>query len=150
VAYAASMCGIRALTAMKHVGMNVAMDPLMTSGYTGAYGGFVIVTADDPNCHSSQNEQANRYVGLHAYIPVFEPYNPQEAKEMVKYAFDFSENFRTPVILRTTTRISHVRGVVTLGSIRKGKVKGEFLKEPSRWVVIPQNARRLRVEMLKR
>lgn len=144
VAYAASMCRVRALTAMKHVGLNVAMDPLMTSGYTGVLGGFVIVSADDPSCHSSQNEQDNRIVGLHAYLPVFEPSNVQEAKDLTKYAFEFSEEYEVPVILRTTTRLSHSRGPVVLGELGEFKVKGVFYRDPERWVIIPAHARMLR------
>lgn len=150
VAYAASMCRVRALTAMKHVGLNVAMDPLMTSGYTGVLGGFVIVSADDPSCHSSQNEQDNRLVGLHSYLPVFEPSNVQEAKDLTVYSFKFSEEYETPVILRSTTRLSHSRGPVTLGELRKPRIKGEFYREPGRWVIIPAHARKLRELQVKK
>ncbi|HIQ03404.1 MAG TPA: indolepyruvate ferredoxin oxidoreductase subunit alpha, partial [Desulfurococcales archaeon] len=145
VAYGAAMCGIRALAAMKHVGVNVAKDTLMSSAYTGVKGGFVIVSADDPSCHSSQNEQDNRILGFHAYIPVFEPYSPGEAKELTRFLFYFSEKFESPVILRTTTRISHARGVVVLGKPEKPKVKGYFSKEDvERWILVPVNARRQR------
>ncbi|MEM4790341.1 MAG: hypothetical protein QXP54_02890, partial [Thermofilum sp.] len=102
-----SMMGLRALVAMKHVGLNVASDPLMSLGYTGVVGGLVVVSADDPNAHSSQNEQDNRYYGLHSYIPVFEPSGVQEAKDMTRELFQLSEEHRTAVILRTTTRLSH-------------------------------------------
>lgn len=141
VAMGASMCGLRSLAAMKHVGLNVAMDPFMSSAYTGAIGGLIIVSADDPSCHSSQNEQDNRLAGLHALIPVMEPYSPGEAKEIVKEAFDFSEKHETPVILRTTTRVSHSRGNVRLGNIEVRASKGHFEKNVKRWVLIPSNAR---------
>ena len=95
MAIGASMMGLRALTAMKHVGVNVASDPLMSLGYTDVVGGLVIVTADDPNAHSSQNEQDNRLYGIHSYIPVFEPYLPQEAKDMTRHLFDLSEKYST-------------------------------------------------------
>lgn len=148
-AYGAAMSGVRALTCMKHVGLNVAADPFMSSAYTGVRGGFVIVTADDVGMWSSQNEQDNRWYGLHAFIPVFEPYSPAEAKELTKEIFDFSENFEHPVILRTTTRISHARGPVQLGKLRK-PVWGEFTKNAERWVIVPAHARKLRLKLLKR
>lgn len=146
-AYGASLAGVNALTAMKHVGMNVAADPLMSSAYTGVEGGFIVVTADDPGMHSSQNEQDNRWYGIHAYIPVFEPFDAGEAKEMAKYLFEFSRRFKHPVILRTTTRVSHTRGVVELGPIPGLKRVGRFVKE-DRYVVMPANARRNRVRLL--
>lgn len=149
-AYAAAMSGVRSLTAMKHVGVNVAADPLMSSAYTGVRGGFIIVTADDPNMWSSQNEQDNRYYGLHAFIPVFEAYIPQEAKDIVRDLFDFSEKFEHPVIFRSTTRLSHSRGPVKLGALRRPSTKGEFIKDPSRWTLIPQYARKSRLRLLEK
>lgn len=149
IAYSAAISGINALVAMKHVGMNVAADPLMSSAYTGVRGSLVIVTADDPSMWSSQNEQDNRYYGLHAYIPVFEPHSPSEAKELTKYLFDLSRRIGHPVILRMTTRISHTRGPVKLGKINVMEPRGKFIKE-DRFVLIPANARRNRLEMLKR
>jgi len=147
-AYGAAISGVRSLVAMKHVGVNVAADPLMSSAYTGVEAGFVIVSADDPNMWSSQNEQDNRFYGLHAFIPVFESYCPGEVKDLTKYAFDFSEKMRHPVILRSTTRLSHVRGTVVFGEVPKIKVKGKFSKDPSRWTVIPAHARKLRLKLL--
>jgi len=145
VAYGATMCGIRALAAMKHVGVNVAKDTLMSSAYTGVKGGLVVVSADDPSCHSSQNEQDNRVLGFHAYIPVFEPYSPSEAKELTRFLFDFSEEFESPVILRTTTRVNHARGVVELREPRPPRVQGNFSKEDvERWILVPTIARRQR------
>lgn len=149
-AYAAAMSGVRSLTAMKHVGVNVAADPLMSSAYTGVKGGFIIVSADDPGMWSSQNEQDNRYYGVHAFIPVFESYVPQEAKDVVRDLFDFSEKLRHPIIFRSTTRLSHSRGPVKLGPLRKPVINGVFIKDPSRWTLIPQYARKLRQELLEK
>ncbi|MEO3993265.1 MAG: indolepyruvate ferredoxin oxidoreductase subunit alpha [Desulfurococcaceae archaeon TW002] len=148
-AYGASLAGINALTAMKHVGMNVAADPLMSSAYTGVEGALVIVTADDPSMHSSQNEQDNRWYGVHAYIPVFEPFEADEAKKMTKYVFEFSRRFKHPVILRTTTRVSHSRGVVELGPIPEVRVRGKFNKE-DRFVVVPAIARKNKIRLLEK
>jgi indolepyruvate ferredoxin oxidoreductase alpha subunit len=141
VAFGASITGIRSLVAMKHVGVNVAMDSLVSLGYTGVNGGFLLVSAEDPSMHSSQNEQDNRWIGVLSYIPVFEAYNPHEAKELTRYLFGFSEDLETPVILRTTTRLSHTRGVVEYGEIRDRKVKGKFERNIGRWVLLPRNAR---------
>ncbi|MHC1628121.1 MAG: indolepyruvate ferredoxin oxidoreductase subunit alpha [Candidatus Nezhaarchaeales archaeon] len=150
VALAASYCGLRALTAMKHVGLNVASDPLFSSAYTGVKGGFILVSADDPSCHSSQNEQDNRIYGLHSYIPVIEPSSPQEAKDMVIYALDISELHGVPIILRTTTRLSHARGPVKLGPVRRSKKTGLFERNPEKFVCLPVNARRMRIEAISR
>ncbi len=149
-AYGAAMAGVRSLTAMKHVGVNVAADPLMSSAYTGVKGGFVIVSADDPGMWSSQNEQDNRYYGLHAFIPVFEAYCPQEAKDVVRDLFDFSEKMGHPVIFRSTTRLSHSRGIVRLGKLPRPKTKGVFEKNPAKWTLIPQYARKHRVRLLEK
>ncbi len=110
-----SLAGKRALVTMKHVGLNVAADTLMVIPYSGCIGGLVVVTADDPGMHSSQNEQDNRYFARFAKVPLLEPIDPQEAKDFVRSAFEISEQFETPVLLRTTTRISHAKGVVALG-----------------------------------
>ena len=147
--WAAALSGVRALTAMKHVGLNVAADALMSSAYTGVNEGFVVVSADDPSMWSSQNEQDNRLYGLISYVPVFEPENPGEAKELTKFLFDFSSEFKHPVILRTTTRISHTRGPVALGPIPRPKVSGSFRPEP-RYSLVPSNARVSRVEVLRK
>lgn len=114
-AIGASMAGARALTAMKHVGLNVAMDPLMTFTYVGATGGMVIISADDPGMHSSQNEQDNRNLAKFARAPLFEPSDSQEAYDMVREAFEISEKFQVPVIIRLTTRTSHSASLVDLG-----------------------------------
>jgi len=136
----ASISGLRALTSMKHVGLNVASDAFITLCYTGVKGGHVVVTADDPSCHSSQNEQDNRYYALLANAPMLEPSSPNEAKEMTKYAFELSEELALPILLRTTTRLNHARGVVILGE-KKGRKKGFFVKDPFNLVCVPQVAR---------
>ncbi|RLE65101.1 MAG: indolepyruvate ferredoxin oxidoreductase subunit alpha [Thermoprotei archaeon] len=150
VAIGASMCGIRAAAAMKHVGVNVASDPLMSLGYSGIEGGLIIVTADDPNAHSSQNEQDNRYYGMHAYIPVFEPSSPGEAKDLTKDLYALSEKYKTAVFLRPTTRVCHVRGNVVLGELKKSVKRGTFHRDFSRWVLLPVNSRRLHEEAINR
>lgn len=150
VAFAASMSGLRAMAIMKHVGVNVAHDPLMTSSYMGAKGGLVLVTADDPSMWSSQNEQDNRYIAMQGYIPVLEPSSGQEAREMTADAFKLSEEFGQLFMLRTVTRISHARVDVTLGEITEEKRKGHFEKNPSRWVCLPANERKNRVLLVER
>ncbi|SET59609.1 indolepyruvate ferredoxin oxidoreductase subunit alpha [[Clostridium] polysaccharolyticum] len=114
VAIGASISGVRAMASMKHVGVNVAADPLYTVSYIGATGGLVLVAADDPGLYSSQNEQDTRCIGRAAQVPVIEPSDSQEAKDFMKFAFEMSEKYDTPVILRTTTRLSHSQGTVTL------------------------------------
>ncbi len=114
VAIGASVSGVRAMASMKHVGVNVASDPLYTAAYTGVNGGLVLVAADDPGLYSSQNEQDTRCVARAAQVPVLEPSDSQEAKDFMKFAFTLSEKYDTPVILRTTTRLSHSQGMVTL------------------------------------
>ncbi len=142
VAAAAAAAGLRSLTCMKHVGMNVAADVLMTLAYLGVKGGMVIVTADDPSMHSSQNEQDNRIYAKFASLPILEPASPQEARDMTAAAFEISEALELPVIIRTTTRTSHVRGPVELGALpEKVKRKGKFEKDPRRWVPVPAVAR---------
>ncbi|NPA94091.1 MAG: indolepyruvate ferredoxin oxidoreductase subunit alpha [Thermodesulfobacteria bacterium] len=142
VAASAAAAGVRSLTCMKHVGMNVASDVLMTLAYVGVKAGMVIVTADDPSMHSSQNEQDNRIYAKFANLPMLEPTSPQEAKEMTIEAFELSEALELPVIVRTTTRTSHVRGPVELGPLPETvKQKGAFQKDPRRWVPVPAVAR---------
>jgi len=150
VAFAGSMSNIRSVACMKHVGVNVASDAFMSAAYSGARGGMVLVSADDPNCFSSQNEQDNRYYGMHALVPVFEPSTPHEAKEMIKYAFDFSEKYRSLVLFRTTTRLNHGRGDVTLGEIQQFERNEGFDKDRQRWVCIPSHSRVLRSKLLER
>jgi indolepyruvate ferredoxin oxidoreductase alpha subunit len=141
VAGGAANSGVRALTAMKHVGLNVASDFIMTLAYAGVRSGFVIVTADDPECHSSQNEQDNRLYALLANLPCLEPSSPQEAKDMTISAIEISEKLELPVFLRTTTRVSHTRGPVIYGKIAKPALKGEFIKDMKRLVMVPAHSR---------
>ncbi len=140
-ALAAAWCGIRVLCTMKHVGLNVASDPLMTSAYTGVTGGFVIMSADDPFAHSSQNEQDSRCYAHFAKVPCLDPASVQEAHDMMRDAFSLSEEFGLPVILRPTTRICHSKGDVVLGDAVPGTKKGEFHKDPRQYVVIPAHTR---------
>jgi len=141
VAAAASASNLRAMTFMKHVGLNVASDAFMTVAYQGVRGGFVMVTADDPGCHSSQNEQDNRYYARIANIPMLEPASAQEAKEMTRIGFDLSEELELPVLLRTTTRLNHVRGIVHTSEKKPQRGRGHFEKDPGRFVTIPAHAR---------
>jgi len=150
VALGASFAGVRALATMKHVGLNIAADPLFTSAYTGVRGGLVIVTADDPGMHSSQNEQDNRSYAFAAKVPMLEPSDPSEAKEFMKIAFRLSEKFDTPVLLRTTTRIAHVKGMVSLGDMETSKITPGIEKIPEKLVMIPCTARGRRIELEKR
>jgi indolepyruvate ferredoxin oxidoreductase alpha subunit len=124
---------------MKHVGVNVAADPLMTLSYTGVGAGLVLISADDPSLHSSQNEQDNRYYGKFASIPVLEPSDSQEAKDFVGRAFEISERFDTPVMLRITTRISHAKGIVTIGERHTVEHPG-FERNIAKYVMVPANA----------
>ncbi|MFW9867404.1 MAG: indolepyruvate ferredoxin oxidoreductase subunit alpha, partial [Candidatus Thorarchaeota archaeon] len=150
VAYGGSMSNVRSVASMKHVGVNVASDAFMTAAYAGTRGGMVLVSADDPSCYSSQNEQDNRYYGLHALVPVLEPSTPQEAKDLIKYAFDFSEQFQTVVLFRTTTRLNHGRGDVILGEVNHIKREYGFDWDRSRWVCLPSHSRVLRVRLLEK
>ena len=134
VAYGASLAGGRALVSMKHVGVNVALDSLMVTPFAGVHGGFVVITADDPGMHSSQNEQDNRYIAKFAKIPMLEPSDSQEAKEYVKIAFDMSEQFDVPVFLRTTTRTSHSKSVVEMGEANRQPPK-KYKQDPAKHVV---------------
>ncbi len=140
VAAAAAASGVRSFTFMKHVGLNVASDSLMSVAYTGVEGGMVILSADDPSMFSSQNEQDNRHYTRLANIPMVEPSNPQEIKELMKYSYLLSEEFKLPVLMRTTTRVSHMRGVVTTGILVDKKRKGFFKRDPERFVPIPSTA----------
>ncbi|MDD5702657.1 MAG: indolepyruvate ferredoxin oxidoreductase subunit alpha [Dehalococcoidales bacterium] len=149
VAMGSSMCGVRAMTAMKHVGLNVAHDPLMSSSYQGAIGGMVLIDADDPGQWSSQNEQDNRFIAEQAYLPILEPSSPQEAKDMTVDAFRLSEQFGHIFMLRSVTRLSHSRGDVKLGPFSQDKRKGEFKKD-ERLFCMPQWAKKNRIAMLER
>ncbi len=141
VATGASIAGGRALACMKHVGVNVAADPLFTAAYTGVRGGLVIITADDPEMHSSQNEQDNRNYARFAKIPMLEPSDSQEAKDFIKLGFEISEQFDTPVFVRITTRIAHAKGVVEQFDPEKPTVPEQLEKQPQKYVMLPKNAR---------
>ncbi len=140
VAIGASISGVRALASMKHVGLNVAADPLYTAAYTGVGGGLVLIVADDPGLYSSQNEQDTRMIGRAANVPVLEPSDSQEAKDFVKLAYDISEKYDTPVIVRSTTRLSHSQGVVTLEERIVPEDK-PYERNPAKYVMMPGNAK---------
>jgi len=149
VAAGAANSGVRTICMMKHVGLNVAADPLMTLAYVGVTAGLVIITADDPFMFSSQNEQDNRYYGKLSGLPILEPSSVEEAKEMIPYAFDLSEKLKEPVIFRTTTRVNHSTGVVTFKDIPAVTTKGSFTKDPMRCVTVPAVSRGLHVKLLE-
>jgi indolepyruvate ferredoxin oxidoreductase alpha subunit len=140
-ALAAAWCGLRAICTMKHVGLNVAADALMTSAYTGVTGGLVIMSADDPFAHSSQNEQDTRCYAHFARLPCLDPSGVQEAHNMITTAFEISEEFRLPVLFRPTTRVCHSKGDVELGAVVPNTRIGEFHKNPRQYVVIPAHTR---------
>ena len=127
VAAGASLAGARSIVTMKHVGLNVAADPLMTLSYISVEGGFVACVADDPGMHSSQNEQDTRNYARFARVPLFEPADSQEAKDLLMLALSVSEQFKTPAILRTTTRVSHSRSLVELGEREQAKKEIGFV-----------------------
>ena len=139
VAFGASLAGARAACCMKHVGLNVAADPLFTLSYTGVNGGLVICVADDPGMHSSQNEQDSRHYARAAKLPMLEPSDAAEAKEFTKEAFELSEKFDTPVILRTCTRIAHSQCAVELNEPAERTLK-EYKKNPQKYIMAPANA----------
>lgn len=136
-----SYAGKRALVCMKHVGLNVAADAFMNSAITGVHGGLVVVVADDPSMHSSQNEQDSRVYGKFAMIPVLEPSNQQETYDIVRYAFDLSEEVKLPVLLRIPTRLSHSRAVVSGGEAMPQNQLAPT-QEKNRWILLPVNARK--------
>ena len=150
VAAAAANSGVRSMCVMKHVGVNVAADALMTLAYVGVKAGMVILSADDPFMFSSQNEQDNRYYAKMSGLPMVEPSSVEEAKELVAYAFDLSEKLNEPVFFRTTTRINHSSGIVTLGEITKPVTKGDFIKDPLNLVTVPAVARNLHIKLLEK
>jgi indolepyruvate ferredoxin oxidoreductase, alpha subunit len=148
VAIGASWAGSRAAVTMKHVGLNVAADPFMTLAYLGVGGGLVIIAADDPFCHSSQNEQDSRRYAQFAAVPCLDPGDPGEAKEMVEYAFSLSEQLNEPVMIRPTTRVSHARSDVDVGSQGEIYRGSGFVKNPARRVALPAHVRPLHIELL--
>ncbi len=140
MAIGASISGVRAIVSMKHVGVNVASDPLYTISYAGVNGGLVLVAADDPGLYSSQNEQDSRAVARAAIVPVLEPSDSEEAKEFTKYAFELSEKYDTPVMVRTTTRLSHSQGTVELCDRQEIEDK-PYTRNPAKFVMMPGNAK---------
>lgn len=149
VAIGACISGVRSMCCMKHVGVNVASDPLYTMSYGGVNGGMVLVAADDPGLYSSQNEQDTRAVARAAHVPVVEPSDSQEAKDFMKYAFELSEKYDTPVILRTTTRLSHSQGLVTLED-RVVPEDKPYERNPAKFVMMPGNAKGRHIYVEKR
>jgi len=146
VAAGASIAGARSIVSMKHVGLNVAADPLFTIAYEGVNGGLVIVTADEPGMHSSQNEQDNRLYANHAKVALVEPADSQECKDFIKEAFKISETFDTPVIFRLTTRVCHSKGIVELAERKEVGVK-EYVKDIKKYIMVPANSRVKHIEM---
>lgn len=139
VAFGASLQGKRSACCMKHVGLNVAADPLFTLSYTGVTGGIVICVADDPGMHSSQNEQDSRHYAKASKIPMLEPSDSKEAYEMGKLAFEISENFDTPVFIKMCTRVAHSQSIVETGE-RANIEKKEYVKNPAKYIMMPGNA----------
>jgi len=150
VAIGAALAGEKAMAIMKHVGVNVAADPIFTVSYTGTNSALVIVSADDPSMHSSQNEQDNRNYAKFAKIPMLEPADAQEAKEFIKIAFALSKKFDTPVFLRSTTRVSHSKGIVKLSKPTNYEDKTAITFNPGKYVMVPALARLRRIEVEKR
>jgi len=153
VALGAAWSGLRSFTVAKHVGLNVAADPFFTAAlFGGMKGGFVMCIADDPSFHSSQNEQDTRMYALAAHAICMEPSTPQEALDMVKYAYDFSEKNESMIIIRSTTRLSHSRAPVELGEIpaKREDIKGEFVKNPEKFVCLPSSARKAKPLLLQK
>lgn len=148
VAAGASWTGARAAATMKHVGLNVAADPFMTLAYLGVGAGLLVICADDPFCHSSQNEQDSRRYSQFASIPCLDPADPQEARDMAIYGLELSERFNIPVMLRPTTRVSHARADVEVNGGRPPTGEGHFVKNPARRVALPSHARPLHNELL--
>ncbi len=148
-AMGASIAGARSIAAMKHVGVNVAADALFTFSYTGVYGGMVLVSADEPGQHSSQNEQDNRLYAKAAKVPMLEPSDSQESKDMIKAAFEISEKYDSPVLFRTTTRVCHSKGIVEC-SEREDREIIEYVKNINKYMTVPAIARKLRVKVEER
>lgn len=149
VAVGASIAGARSFCAMKHVGLNVAADPVFTASYTGVNGGMVLAVADDPGMHSSQNEQDSRHYAQAAKLPMLEPADSGECKEYTRLAFDLSEQFDTPVILRLSTRISHSQSMVELQA-PKAQVLKDYVKNPAKYVMMPAMAKKRHVVVEQR
>jgi len=147
----AAMAGLRSMTSMKSVGLNVASDSFYSLGYVGVKGGLVLVVADDPHAHSSQSEQDGRHIPASAYIPMLEPSDPAESLHMTRYAFSLSERYSVPVVIRTVTRVNHQSGIVVTGELRRtpyAKVKWQH--EPVRFITVAEYARKFKLNMLER
>ena len=149
VAIGASIAGARAICAMKHVGLNVAADPLFTVSYEGVNGGLVIVVADDPGMHSSQNEQDSRHYARASKVPMLEPSDSQECKDFTRLAFQISEDFDTPVMVRLSTRIAHSQSIVNVGARLNPELK-EYVKNTEKYIMMPAAARKRHVFVEKR
>lgn len=147
IAYAASQSGLRSVTAMKQVGLNVASDPLMSAAYLGTIGGFVVISADDPGPHSSQTEQDSRLMAMQAKMPVLDPSLPAEARELVGIALRMSEEFGLPVMLRPTTRVCHACQDITPVPVQLLGRKADFVKDPQRWAATPRYRYDLHVQL---
>ncbi|MCL1802179.1 MAG: indolepyruvate ferredoxin oxidoreductase subunit alpha [Eubacteriaceae bacterium] len=148
-AIGASYAGVRSLASMKHVGLNVAADPFFTNAYTGINGGLVIINADEPGMHSSQNEQDNRYYAYHANVPMFEPANSQECYDMMLTAYELSETYDVPVLIRVTTRVCHSKSIVEPREARE-KSFSPFEKNPNKYVTVPAVSRNLKHNLIQR
>ena len=147
----ASFAGLRSMTSMKSVGLNVASDAFHTLGYVGVRGGLVLIVADDPHAHSSQSEQDGRTFATSAYVPMLEPSDPTEALAMVKYAFDLSEKFEVLVLIRTVTRVNHQSGIVQMNEMKRTACsKVNWPHEPTRFVTVAETARKFKLNMLAR
>lgn len=149
VAIGASIAGARSICSMKHVGLNVAADPLFTASYTGVNGGLVVMVADDPGMHSSQNEQDSRFYARSSKVPMLEPSNSQECKDFVLQAYEISEKFDCPVIVRLSTRIAHSQSIVDIGD-RQDDTPKPYVKNPGKYVMMPAMARARHIEVEKR
>jgi indolepyruvate ferredoxin oxidoreductase alpha subunit len=147
IAYAGCMAGLRTAVSMKQVGLNVASDPFMSSAYMGVKGGFIVISADDPGPHSSQTEQDSRMLAMMAKIPVLDPDSPRQAKEMIATAYALSEEFKTPVMLRPTTRVCHSRQDTELHPLKAGSTEVKFDKDPARWAATPKFRHKLHLEL---
>ncbi|MDP3285553.1 MAG: indolepyruvate ferredoxin oxidoreductase subunit alpha [Desulfobacterales bacterium] len=150
IAYAGCMAGLRTAVSMKQVGLNVAADPLMSAAYMGAKGGFIVISADDPGPHSSQTEQDSRLMAMMAKIPVLDPDSPAQAKEMISIAYEISETFEIPVMLRPTTRVCHSRQDIEAENFGSFERKADFKKDPARWAATPKFRFKLHTELEKK
>lgn len=145
-----SYIGKRSIVCMKHVGLNVAADPFVNSGIAGVNGGLIVIVADDPSMHSSQDEQDSRFYGKFSFIPVLEPSNQQEAYDMMSYGFDLSERLGCVVLMRVTTRMAHSRSVVNISDSAREISKISYPKDPLSWILLPANSRKKYLKVIER